>query len=147
MTARRRWVLRAAGGLMLVLAAPAAALVCTATAQGVAFGPYDTLSASSTDGVGNVQVACLSPTSFTVSLSAGNGSYAQRVMSGGADQLEYNLYIDAARTSVWGDGLGATGNLSATGLIVDLPIYGRIPAQQNVTANAYADSITVTVIY
>jgi spore coat protein U-like protein len=132
---------------MLLVAAPASALVCNVTAQGVAFGAYDTLNASATEGVGNVQVICLTPVSFTVSLDSGSGSYAQRMMSGGAGQLGYNLYTDSSRTTVWGDGLGATSNVSASGILVDLPVYGRIPARQNVGAASYADSITVTVTY
>lgn len=147
MTALRRWAAVAAAGLMLVLAAPASAATCTVTPQGVAFGAYDTLSPATTDGVGNVHVSCDAITSFTVSLTAGSGSYAQRTMTGGANQLGYNLYTDASRITVWGDGLGSTSNVSATGENVDLTVYGRIPARQNVPANAYADTITVTVAY
>lgn len=147
MTALHRWASVAVGSLVLVLAAPASAVTCTVTAQGVAFGGYDTLSSSPTDSVGNVQVLCLTPISFTVSLDAGSGTYTQRIMTGGADQLGYNLYTDASRVTVWGDGLGATSSVSATGVTVDLPVYGRIPAQQNVPANSYGDTITVTVSY
>lgn len=136
-----------AATLALGLAAPAWAVICSVTPQGVAFGAYDTLGASPTDGTGNVNVSCDASTSFTVSLSAGSGSYTQRLMTGGANQLGYNLYTDASRTTVWGDGLGSTSNVSATGTNVDLPAYGRIPAQQNVPANTYGDTITVTVSY
>lgn len=52
----------------------------------------------------------------------------------------------SARLIVWGDGTTAS-NVSATGTNVDLPVYGRIPALQNLPANAYADSITVTISY
>jgi spore coat protein U-like protein len=132
---------------MIAYAAPASAVTCSVTPQGVAFGSYDTLSASPTDGAGNINVSCDASTSFTVSLSTGSGTYSQRIMSGGADQLGYNLYTDASRTAIWGDGLGSTSNVSATGSNVDLSVYGRIPAQQNVPANAYADTVTVTVAY
>lgn len=137
----------AAAGLSLGIAAPASAVTCTVTPQGVAFGSYDTLSASPTDGTGNINVSCDASISFTVSLSTGSGTYTQRIMSGGANQLGYNLYTDASRTTVWGDGLGGTSNVSATGSNVDLSVYGRIPAQQNVPANAYSDTVTVTVAY
>lgn len=147
MSTLRWWAAAAAAGMMLAYAVPASAVTCSVTPQGVAFGPYDTLSAAPTDGVGNVNVNCDASTSFTVSLSAGSGTYTQRIMSGGANQLGYNLYTDASRTTVWGDGLGSTSNVSATGSSIDLPVYGRIPAQQNVPASAYADTMTVTVAY
>lgn len=136
-----------AATLALGLAAPAWAVICSVTPQGVAFGAYDTLSAAATDGAGTINVSCDASTSFTVSLSTGSGSYAQRLMTGGANQLGYNLYTDASRTTVWGDGLGSTSTVSATGGNVNLPVYGRIPAQQNVPANSYGDTITVTVSY
>ena len=60
--------------------------------------------------------------------------------------MNYNLYTDATRTAVWGDGVGAS-NVSATGTSVDLPIYGRIPARQTVPAKGYTDAITVTIDY
>ena len=139
------WI-AAAASLAAALAAPAGAATCTVSPQGVSFGAYDTLSTAALEGVGNVNVSCDAPVSFTVSLTAGGGSYDQRLMTGGAWQLGYNLYTDATRTAVWGDGIGS-GNVSATGETVDLPIYGRIPARQNIPASAYTDTITVTVGY
>lgn len=128
------------------LAAPAAA-VCTVTPQGVSFGSYDPLSSSAHDGAGNINVTCDTLSTFTVSLSTGSsGTFTQRQMTAGAAFLGYNLYTDLMRTTVWGDGV-TTSNVTSTGTNVDLPVYGRMPALQNVEANAYADTITVTVVY
>lgn len=133
--------------VLVALASPAAAATCSVSPQGVSFGSYDTLSSTALDGVGNVNVSCDASVSFTVSLSTGSsGTFDPRRMAAGTDYLNYNLYSDAARTTVWGDGVAAS-NVSATGTNVDLPVYGRIPALQNVPANAYADTITVTVAY
>lgn len=136
----------AAAGLMLALAAPAAAATCSVSPQGVSFGSYDTLSSTALDGVGNINVTCDALVTFTVSLSTGSGSYDERLMTGGGAQLGYNLYSDVTRLIVWGDGTTA-GNVSASGTNVDLSVYGRIPALQNIPANAYTDSISVTVSY
>lgn len=133
-------------GLMVALAAPASAAICSVSPQGVSFGSYDSLSSTALDGVGNINVSCDASVSFTISLSAGNGSFDQRLLVSGAGQLGYSLYTDASRTIVWGDGTTA-GNVSATGQNVDLGVYGRIPARQTVPASAYADTITVTVDY
>lgn len=129
------------------VAAPAAAVVCTVTPQGVSFGNYDPLSASALDGAGNINVTCDTLVPFSVSLSTGSsGTFAERRMTAGTPYLAYNLYSDVLRTIVWGDGVGAA-NVSATGTNVNLPVYGRMPALQNVPANSYSDTITVTVTY
>ena len=133
--------------LALTAAAPAAAAVCTVTPQGVSFGNYDPLSASALDGAGNINVTCDTLVPFTVSLSTGSsGTFDERRMTAGAAYLGYNLYIDSVRTIVWGDGV-TTSNVSSTGTNVDLPVYGRMPALQNVGTNTYSDTITVTVVY
>lgn len=137
----------AAAGLIVALAAPAAAATCSVSPQGVSFGSYDTLSSTALDGVGNINVSCDASVSFTASLSTGgSGTFDPRRMAAGSDQLNYNLYTDATRTVVWGDGIGAS-NVSATGTSVDLSVYGRIPARQTVPANVYSDTITVTIDY
>jgi spore coat protein U-like protein len=130
-----------------LVAAPAAAASCNLSPQGVAFGGYDTLSASPHDGVGNIAVTCDAAASFTISISAGSGTYPQRLMAGGAGALPYNLYTDATRTLVWGDGSGSTGTVSVTTSSSDIPVYGRIRAGENVAAGSYADSLVVTVSY
>lgn len=130
---------------------------CTVTATGVSYGTYDTLAPSSDDASGSVRVRCtllvaLSG-SFTIDLSAGSsGSYAGRTMRSGAQILPYNLYTNAARTQVWGNGTGGSARVtqSFSGLLVvdrSVPVYGRIPSRQNVRAGAYSDTIVVTVTY
>jgi spore coat protein U-like protein len=133
-------------GALLAAASPTGAATCTVQSAGVAFGAYDALDPSALDGAGSVTVDCDSAIPFAVSLGPGAGSYSQRRMAGGTSDLDYNLYSDVARMIVWGDGVGAS-DVSASGTGVDLPIYGRIPARQNVKAGAYADMITVTVSY
>ena len=67
-------------------------------------------------------------------------------MSGGSATLNYQLYSDAARTTVWGD--DTYGNsVSTSGTDVDLSVYGRIPGQQNVPAGSYSDVLTITISY
>ena len=132
--------------LLAVSASPASAVTCGVNSAGVAFGNYDTFISTPLDGVGTIAVNCDVSTTFTVALSAGTGSFTQRQMTAGPSQLGYNLYTDATRTIVWGDGI--SGNtVSATGTSVDLSIYGRVPDGQNVAAGVYSDSIVITVSY
>ncbi len=141
MTRWRRWLSTA----ILLLGVPtAAAAGCNVSPQGVSFGNYDPLGHSALDGIGNINVSCDAPTSFTVSLGTGNGTVADRRMTGAPSQLAYNLYKDASRLLVWGDG---GGGVSSNGTSVDLTVYGRIPGAQNVQPDVYADSVTVTVAF
>lgn len=87
--------------------------------------------------------------SYTVLLSAGDaGSYSPRKLSGGAHTLSYNLYTDPLRTIVWGDGSGGTTSITGAFALpgaIDHTVYGRLPAQQNVGAGVYSDTITATI--
>lgn len=123
----------------------AASGACNVEAQSVAFGNYDVFDNASLDGVGNVQVSCDESSSYTISLSTGNGDYSQRQMTSAGHILIYNLYTDASRNSIWGDGTSGTtqvgGNTSGT---VNHAIYGRIPARQNAHIGIYTDNIIIT---
>jgi spore coat protein U-like protein len=131
----------------LILSAPALAASCTVSTVGVAFGSYDVFSSVDTDSTGTVIVSCHSIASYKISLSAGAGTFTSRLMAGEAAQLHYNLFIDPQRLTVWGDGTSGTATVSARGTGGSYPVYGRIPALQNVPAGSYSDTLTVTVTY
>jgi spore coat protein U-like protein len=112
------------------------------------FGAYDPAGAAPVDSTATFSYAC--PNSrfrATVLLDAGAGTFTQRQMTLGADRLGYNLYQDAARTVVWGDGTPPSRTLTGTRRRVTYTIYGRIPAGQWVAAGVYTDTITVTLLY
>lgn len=144
MTRFCRWGGRAVAGVAALAACTSASAACNVSPQAVSFGGYDPLSPAALDGVGNVNVTCDVETSFTVTLGTGNGTVQDRRMTGGATQLAYNLYKDASRVIVWGDG---AGGVSSIGTNVDMTVYGRIPGAQNVPANVYVDSVTVVVTF
>jgi spore coat protein U-like protein len=139
------------------------ALDCTFFTSGVAFGAYDAALATPTDSTGNATLRCTHvggravKTSYTIALSRGaSGSFVQRQLRAGNSILNYNLFTDATRTRVWGD--GSTGSAIVVGtLLVNPgnfvvnealhPIYGRIPAQQSANSGMYADQILVTVTF
>ena len=121
----------------------------------VAFGSYNTLSPTDTDSAGTLTAICHpSDQSIEVAISGGlSGSPLARTMRNGAEVLNYNLYADAARTTVGGDGTsGATvtvtnGTVSAGQRTFNRPIYGRIPALQAVGMGTYNDNLVVTVTF
>lgn len=120
---------------------------CTLNVQSVIFGSYNVFENTHLDGAGNVSVVCDVATSYTISLSPGNGTYTNRILLSGQNELVYNLFIDAARTLVWGDGTGSSSMVSALSTNSNHTIYGRIPARQNVHVGNYIDSITVTLVF
>jgi spore coat protein U-like protein len=92
---------------------------------------------------------------YTISLNNGSNStsFAARKMNVNTNFLNYNLYLNTGRTSVWGDGTAGTATVADSmnmllGSGIKLyPIYGGIPIGQNVPAGVYTDTITVTVTY
>jgi spore coat protein U-like protein len=134
--------------LLLMIAAAltarqADAASCTLTVPGISFGSYDVFNNQHLDSTGYITVDCDVATPYTISLGQGNGSYTLRTMVSGGHTLNYNLYVDASRTIVWGDGTGSTATVSSSSN-ENHSVYGRIPARQNAYVGTYADSITVT---
>lgn len=145
-------VLRVRRGQVFVLLiasmfATTAQATCTVSASGVLFGGYDVFSASPNDSAGSVSVDCDPATPYTISLSAGGGTYSQRHMSTGTDLLGYNLYTDASRSIVWGDGSSGTGTVGGSAASENHTVYGRVPAGQNVPAGSYGDTIMITISF
>ena len=88
------------------------------------------------------------PLVVRISLSAGNAGGYNRYMSGPNDRLHYNLFMDAQRQKVWGDGTGGTTvyleHAQPNNHVVAVPVYGRIFAAQDVRAGGYLDHLIVT---
>lgn len=133
---------------------------CDVIAQATALD-YNPLSASPKKvSSGEVAVHCSANIavlfSYSVKLSRGGGpNYASRRMVYGANQLNYQAYLDSDRTTVWGDGTGATGIVTNAYLLSislgsrtdHFPVYVTVPARQNVLHGDYEDTITVTLEY
>lgn len=127
---------------------------CTVSTTPIDFGNVDVTAGQDVDATGGISVTCTNGTAWAASADAGQGtgaSLATRKMANGSDLLNYVLYTDSSRTSVWGDGAGsstATISDTGTGTSQDSTIYGRVPSgQTSVPAGSYADTVTVTVTY
>jgi spore coat protein U-like protein len=121
------------------------------------FGNYNVFTTSALDSTGTVRYDC-NPAAVNISIALSRGAssnFAPRRLTNGTESLNYNLYLDASRTQVWGDGTLGTAVLSVanpantnpgnTSRAVDATVYGRIPALQDVSAGAYTDTVVVTV--
>lgn len=130
---------------------------CSASTSDVNFGTYDPNASTATDAAGTVSVNCTGVValfgSVDVAASAGSsGNPARRVMKQGPNSLEYNIFVDSARTLPFGDGTGGSRKLSASlnGLLLfgrNFAVYGRVPRNQRVRAGTYSDAVVITVQY
>ena len=74
-------------------------------------------------------------------------SSAKSEMANGADIMNYNLYTDAARSTIWGDATSGTSHYGPIKPIVTdtITIFGRVPAGQDATAGNYTDTVIATI--
>lgn len=151
----------ALSGLAFAPAAPAATATgsmavsatvlstCIVAATPMAFGNYGSTQLDST---ASVVVTCSNGTTYNVGLDAGTGSGAsvasRKMTSGAGATLNYVLYRDSSRSTVWGSTVG-TDTLAGTGngLAQTLSVYGRIAASQYPGSGVYNDTVVVTVTY
>lgn len=126
---------------------------CDVQATNHSFGAYSPASGTALDGTSTVSVYCTVGTAYTLALNVGTGggNFTGRLMASGGNSLGYNLYTTAGRTTVWGDGSGATATQSGsgTGLLtaVTHTVYGRIPINQDSAPGSYSSTVTVTLTF
>ena len=121
----------------------------------VNFGVYNPLNQNPLDTIGMIEVNSSSSVStYSITLSTGNsGNYMLRGMRNDNVMLDYNVYIDPTRTTVWGNGANNTSfvtgsNSCANNCSVEYTIFARIPPfQKNCPAGYYHDSLIVTLNY
>jgi spore coat protein U-like protein len=161
--ANRRW--RALALLSLLFVDPSHAATATATFKvqitlisscvisstaTLNFGNHGVLAAN-VDATTTLQVQCTNSTPYNIGLNAGTGSgatVAVRKMTHGTSTINYSLYSDNGRTTVWGNTVGTnTVTATGTGAAQTYTVYGRVPPQTTPAPASYSDTITVTVTY
>lgn len=145
----------ATAAVLTAMSCGARAASCEVGAGDLSFGAYNSADAAPVDSVGTILVQCDSGgasevAGFSIAIGPGfSGSFQPRAMQGAGDRLEYNLYVDSARSLVWGDG----GGSMSVGVELNLPaersaerlVYGRIPPGQAVAPGVYVDSLVVRI--
>ena len=116
----------------------------------IAFGNYDPLSVTPVDATGTISLACTKGAVAVISLDSGansaNATGTTRAMKdAGTDFLNYELYSNSGRTTVWTASPGVTEPAAPSKAPVNYTVYGRIPAGQDQPANAYSDTVGITV--
>lgn len=137
---------------------------CTAvTADALNFGTLDPASSTGTTQNSAIHVTCGVGTTFDTQIgtspngaSSGDPKAGQRAMlakvsNGEYATLSYELYTDAAYSSIWGNGSGygsevPRSTVDQNGTTVDLTVYGKVFPAQHVPDGVYNDSLLVSII-
>ncbi len=136
------------------------ASTCTINAATLAFGAYDPVVVNKTvnlDQITTIGFTCTLGSTGTIDIDKGANSTGttpnfQRRLTDGATPtahfLNYNLYQDAAHTTLWGTTTSGTAEANAgLGVAQTTNLYGRIPSGQNGTNGSYTDSATMTITF
>jgi len=137
-----------------LIASSAAEAACTITTTAVNFGTYNVFAASPDDATGQITYRCTAPRPPLVQIHLDKGgapTFNPRQMRQGSEILNFNLFLDSTRSTIWGDGTGGTqaytqANPQANRNI-NVNVYGRIPAGQDVSAGSFTATVTATIFF
>jgi spore coat protein U-like protein len=150
-------------GIWLCLLAPAQAQSCSFGFTNVAFGNVDVTTGGTHDTTGTFSANCTGAPLATIRIcphigagsggAGANGSPRTMLKDGtGPGGLNYNLYQDASRSTVWGSSVAGWSagppqidlTLNALGSgSVNRTVYGRIAGSQNTAAvGAYSSTLS-----
>jgi spore coat protein U-like protein len=145
-----------------------AAASCTLSTPGIVFGNYDPTSVNAISVTTSFTFSCnFTGTGFTadLTLATGNsGSYTTRTLLNGGQQLGYNIYVDTAHSEIFGNGTAGTyyfytcypgggytcavgGPTAYSGAVLSAPVYGVLPAGEDVSAGIYTDTMVMTLTF
>lgn len=156
-------------GFLLAAGGARADGACSVSSTGLAFGTYQPLTFAgkllSTDKTSSatISVVCTAIAvggAYTISLGPGHygagnlitNRYLNNTTNGG-DYMLFNVYVDAAYTTVWGmgtAGAGSTlnGSIQTGNSNQSHTVYGKVPAgQSTLKAGSFSDSMVMTITY
>jgi spore coat protein U-like protein len=141
-----------------------ATLLCTFTITNLNFGTVDLTANATVDTTATFSATCSGGSSHAnaricPNINAGSGGVGSggnpRFMLNGTNQLQYNLYQDSARTTIWGSYLWSSPSVTPPTIDISLnnsgagsataTIYGRVFAgQQTLPPGTYTSSFSST---
>jgi len=128
---------------------------CTISATSLPFGTTSSL-ATVLNQTGSLGVTCTNTTPYTVGLDGGNvvaSTVAIRLMAGTSTgntttTVPYQLYADAARTTIWGNTTGAWMAGVGNGGTQTLTVYGQVPvAAITPKPDLYSSTVVATITF
>ena len=130
---------------------------CSMNTTSMAFGTYDGFGANASTALkatATVISTCTSGAEALITMNAGASSGSgsadapvRRMTAGPGKYLDYQVYSDVARDTVWGNTVPTGVALTGTGDPQSLTVYGSIPSAQIVPEGDYSDQIYVTISY
>ncbi|HTR53337.1 MAG TPA: spore coat U domain-containing protein [Kofleriaceae bacterium] len=118
----------------------------------VSFGSYDVFASGSTViAPVTIVVACDGSYSayLDISLGTSSTSFASRqLVQAGQPNLAYAFYLDAAHTTLWGDGTGGSSKYAwttAKNTTYNITVYGVMTAGQDVAVGSYAEPTSLQI--
>ena len=125
---------------------------CTISSSALNFGTQGVLTSAINQST-SLSVTCTNSAPYSIGLDAGNvtgSAVANRLLQNGAGgpTVAFQLYQDAARSTVWGNTVGSnaftgTGN----GTAQSISVYGQIAPQSTPAAGTYSSTITATISF
>lgn len=150
-------LLGGAAALLAATSAPARATTsaCRVEATQMVFGAYHGRTSAPQDITATITVVCnalgTSASLVSFSVTPGDGAVPNRTMRRSEESMRYQLFVDPARTVLWGNGTGGTQALTGSGtasrtvpLRASFTLYGRALARQRVLAGAYVDAVSIS---
>jgi len=130
---------------------------CTVTSTPIAFGNYDSLSATPTTATGSVALTCSQGTAPSVAVGDGGNFLATRRMTDGTSFLPYSIYRPTA-TTPGATCAGAATDYPNTTPGLALPaapstaprtfnLCGSIAAGVSVPVGSYTDTVLATITF
>jgi spore coat protein U-like protein len=107
----------------------------------IGFGNYDPLSSTPNDAAGNIVFRCVKGTSYKTYITG------TRIMTGGGNTLDFQLYSDSTRTTAFPDSNSSSSVTAPGNSPITNNIYGRISPQQDVAPASYNATLVATVEY
>lgn len=106
---------------------------------------------SNVDSTSTITIKCPANTAFVIDIDTGlyaNGINRRVYNAGYNAYINYNIYKDPPRSSVWGTGgaKNVAGNSGLTGISL-LTVYGRVASVKTLKSGSYNDTLTVTVTF
>ncbi|USR64479.1 spore coat U domain-containing protein [Providencia stuartii] len=116
------------------------------------FGSLSPVSGQKLSAKTTARISATCPTGTAFSLGLGQGLHFKensRQLCSDTNCVSYQLYQDAAYSTVWGDTLhhNTVDKVSSDGQSQQVIVYGAIPSQEWPPSDKYTDTVVVTLFY
>jgi spore coat protein U-like protein len=122
---------------------------CSVAATALSFGSeVPSPMIADVDTTATITATCSNGRPYTIGMGAGNGVGATegvRKMTGSGGTIDYAVYSNSGRSTIWGTTAGTLVSVTGNGLAQPLTAYGRMPRQATAGPGTYVDSVTVTI--